>query len=154
MHYDHGMDTPFNARLMGSRLLLCRRDLGLNQDDVADIAGISRSRISDIERGDGAGTAISSIFSLATALGVSVEYLLGLTDDPLGEGEEKVLKEMNPDYVVFEVDNLRMRSDIQRLVDAWVELDNDQRSLVLILVDQLRRALRPRIIGAEEEVAK
>lgn len=145
------METPFNARLMGSRLLLCRRDLDWNQDELAAIAKISRSRISDIERGDGSGTAISNIFALAIALGVSVEYLLGLTDDPLGEGEDKVLKELNPDYVVFEVDNLRMRSDIQRLVDAWVELDHEQRSLVLILTEQLRRALRPRIIGAEEE---
>lgn len=143
----------FDAKKLGNRLLLSRRDLHINQDQITAVTGISRSRISEIENGDGANTSISTIFLLADALGVKVEYLLGLIDDPLGEGEDKVLKEMNPDYVVFEVDNLRMRSDIQRLVDAWVELDNDQRSLVLILVDQLRRALRPRIIGGEGEAS-
>lgn len=141
----------FDAKKLGIRLLLSRRDLRINQDQITAVTGISRSRISEIENGDGSNTSISTIFLLADALGVKVEYLLGLIDDPLGEGEEKVLKEMNPDYVVFEVDNLRMRSDIQRLVDAWVELDHEQRSLVLILVEQLRRALRPRIIGSEQE---
>lgn len=141
----------FDAKQFGIRLLLSRRDLHLNQDQIADLTGISRSRISEIENGDGANTSISTFFLLADALGVRVEYLLGLTDDPLGEGDEKVLKEMNPDYVVFEVDSLRMRSDIQRLVDCWVELDHEQRSLVLILAEQLRRALRPRVIGGEEE---
>lgn len=143
----------FDAKKLGNRLLLSRRDLKINQDQITAVTGISRSRISEIENGDGANTSISTIFLLADALGVRVEYLLGLIDDPLGEGEEKVLKEMNPDYVVFEVDNLRMRSDIQRLVDAWVELDHEQRSLVLILVEQLRRALRPRIIGGEGEAS-
>ena len=142
----------FDAKKLGTRLLLSRRDLHINQEQITATTGISRSRISEIENGDGANTSISTIFLLASALGVRVEYLLGLIDDPLGEGEEKVLKEMNPDYVVFEVDSLRMRSDIQRLVDAWVELDHEQRSLVLILTEQLRRALRPRIIGGEEEV--
>ena len=141
----------FDAKKLGNRLLLSRRDLKINQDQITAVTGISRSRISEIENGDGANTSISTIFLHADALGVRVEYLLGLIDDPLGEGDEKVLKEMNPDYVVFEVDNLRMRSDIQRLVDAWVELDHEQRSLVLILIDQLRRALRPRIIGGQEE---
>ena len=151
MAYNNGM---FDAKQLGTRLLLSRRDLGFHQKDVTALTGLSPSRISEIENGDGANTSISTIFLLANALGVRVEYLLGLTDDPLGEGDEKVLKEMNPDYVVFEVESLRMRSDIQRLVDAWVELDHEQRSLVLILVEQLRRALRPRIIGAEEETSK
>lgn len=138
-----------DAKLLGQRVLLSRRDLDLNQEDIADRSGISRSRISEIERGDGATTAISSIFALAAALEVNVEYLLGLSDDPLGEGDDKVLKEMNPDYVVFEVENLRTRADVQRLIDGWLELDHDQRSLVLILVEQLKKAMRPRIIGQE-----
>ena len=65
---------------MGQRVLLRRRELGLSQKELAERCGFPYQVISGLERGH------QDIYSarlavLAKALGVSSDYLLGLTDD-------------------------------------------------------------------------
>lgn len=107
------------------RLLRSRRDLGWRQEDLADKSGVSRTYISEIERGKITNVGIEPVLSLASALGVTVPYLLGLTDDPLGEGNERVLREQSGDYVVFEVDAPDQRRIVQQVVDLFTRLTND-----------------------------
>jgi transcriptional regulator with XRE-family HTH domain len=104
------------------RLLRSRRDLDWRQEDLAEKSGVSRTYISEIERGRITNVGIEPIFALADALGVTVPYLLGLTDDPLGESSEKVLREQSADYVVFEVDSTDQRRTLQQLINEYTAL--------------------------------
>lgn len=64
------------------RLRILRHDLGLTQTDLSKKLGVGRTTISEYEKGkivpkkDG-------LIKLANIFGVSVEYLLGLTDEEL-----------------------------------------------------------------------
>ena len=65
--------------LTGQRVLLRRRKLRLTQKQLADACGIPSQVISGIERG--AQDVHAQRFAvLAQALGVSTDYLLGLSD--------------------------------------------------------------------------
>lgn len=61
------------------RLLLARRRAGLSQGDLAQRTAMYGSDISKMERGRMLPTA-PRLRRLAEALGVSADYLLGLTD--------------------------------------------------------------------------
>lgn len=68
---------------LGEKVLLSRRDLGLTHADLANMAGISRSHVANIENERVTNIGADVVRSLAAALGVSQGYLLGLTNDPL-----------------------------------------------------------------------
>lgn len=78
-----GMD----ARRFGQRVLLSRRDIGKKQEAVAREAGISAGYLSAIENGTASNPSVQIVEDLAVALGVSVQYLLGLSENPLPEEE-------------------------------------------------------------------
>ena len=139
--YNFGMS---HMTTLGKRLLLSRRDLRLNQEELSEISGVSRQYISDIERGRAKNVGVEVVFALAKALGVSVEYLLGLTDVPLPEESESVLRE---DRVVYEVGDARERALLQELVEVFQELDEEERRLLLDLARRLRRADEARTVG-------
>ncbi len=63
------------------RLLLARRRAGLSQGDLAQRTAMYSSDISKMERGRMLPTA-PRLRRLAEALGVSADYLLGLTEAP------------------------------------------------------------------------
>lgn len=67
--------------MIGERLLDLRKDAGITQDELAAILNINKHSISSYERDkseppDAVKIAIASYFS------VSIDYLLGLTDEP------------------------------------------------------------------------
>lgn len=73
--------------MVGDRLLALRRDADLTQDELAGILRINKHSISAYERGkseppDEIKMAIARYFS------VSVDYLLGMTDDPTPVGSQ------------------------------------------------------------------
>lgn len=61
---------------LGSRLRALRRERGLSLDALAEASGVSRSMISEIERGAKAPTVLV-LARVATALGSTVSRLLG-----------------------------------------------------------------------------
>jgi transcriptional regulator with XRE-family HTH domain len=65
--------------ILGQRVLLKRRKLGLSQKALATKCGFHYQVISGIERGRQSIYA-ERVIELAKALGVSSDYLLGLTD--------------------------------------------------------------------------
>lgn len=128
-------------RSLGLRLRLSREDLGWEQDDLGEKSGISRGYISKLERGYTTNVGIEVIFALANALGVSVQYLLGLTDDPLfglKDDEEEELPAARlpaPDPLAEE------------LLTVYQQLDPPQRTTLLNIAKVLKTADEPRIIG-------
>lgn len=136
------MNAPDIDKFLPHRLLLSRRDLHLNQDELAKLSGVSRGHISNIERGHVSNVGIEAIVALAKALNVSVLYLLGLSDYALAgirDDEEEDLpppRRSAPDPLAEE------------LLTVYQQLPNDKRSILLNMAKVLRAADEPRIIGS------
>jgi transcriptional regulator with XRE-family HTH domain len=149
----------YSAKTFADRLLLARRDMRWDQGELASKSGVSRGYISEIERGVKRNIGVEIVVSLADALGVSVSYLLGLSDDALGEGSERVLREQSGDYVVFEVKSGEERRVMQQLVDEYSALSPRSQRLAIEYLRMMRQVEEeerereqrpPRIIGGEE----
>lgn len=143
----------FSAKALAQRLLLSRRDLEWDQQDLADKSEISRTYISQIERGKKTNVGIEVIFSLAEALGVTVPYLLGISDDPLGEGADRVQKEMSGDVLTVDVESQEQRKLMQEAVDALAALPPREQRRAVSLLRMMRQveeeeqaSANPRII--------
>lgn len=129
-----------------------------DQSELASKSGVSRGYISEIERGVKRNIGVEIVVSLADALGVSVSYLLGLSDDVLGEGSERVLREQSGDYVVFEVESGEERRVMQQLIDEYSALSPRSQRLAIEYLRMMRQVEEeereresrpPRIIGGE-----
>ena len=68
---------------IGERIAHLRNKKGLQPSQLARMAGIPLSTLSYLERGirDGEGLSVATIKRLARALGVSVDYLIGMYED-------------------------------------------------------------------------
>jgi transcriptional regulator with XRE-family HTH domain len=71
--------TAFNRAAFGDRLRALRAKKGLSQAELAELADLSDETVSRVERG-AYDPSISSTVALARALGVSVDYLVGMAD--------------------------------------------------------------------------
>ena len=133
-----------NARTFGLRLLISRRDMGWEQERLAAESGVSRSRISEIERGKGVNVGVDSIFRLATALGVTVPYLLGLDENPLPDNEEEDEEKSKP-LPLWAVGLGKEMFEIYRTLSL------PDQTILLSIAQRLRSADTPRIIGDDPE---
>ena len=75
----------FQKELFGARILALREQKKLSQQAVADMLGVTRTQISDIENGK-SGTNLDRFYQLCQYYRVSADYLLGITDDPTWRG--------------------------------------------------------------------
>jgi len=148
----------YDSKVLASRVLLSRRDLDWDQKQLSEQSGVSRPYISQIERARKTNISVDVLFALADALGVTVQYLMGLTDDPLGEGSERVLREQSGDYVVFEVESGEERRVMQQLIDEYSALSPRSQRLAIEYLRMMRQVEEeereresrpPRIIGGE-----
>lgn len=73
------MDNENVKRLIGSRIALARKAIGLNQDQVAESVGVHKQTISRWESGKRAPNG-EEIRALVNLFGCSADFLLGLTD--------------------------------------------------------------------------
>ena len=67
--------------MIGERLLDLRKDAGMTQDELAAILNINKHSISSYER-DKSEPPDAVKIAMANYFHVSIDYLLGLTDDP------------------------------------------------------------------------
>ena len=131
------------ADALSTRLLLSRRDLKINQDDLARTAGVSRAYISDLERGKVENPTADVIVALATALQVRPEYLMGWSDDALGESRPASISEGR---VVYQVGSPAEYRLVQEMLELFTELSAENQRILLQLADQLRRAHPARVV--------
>jgi len=147
--------SMFDTKLLGERLLLNRRDLKMDQMELSSRSGVSNTYISDIERGRARKIGVDVIFALAEALGVSPIYLMGMTDNPSGEPDAKILAEQSEQYVVAEVDGADAKQNVRDLITVYQRLPKSQQTALLGFIRSLQSdeeetpyAVRPpRIIG-------
>ncbi|MCL2696632.1 MAG: helix-turn-helix domain-containing protein [Oscillospiraceae bacterium] len=71
----------FNQIIFSQRLKELRIERNLKQETIGDVAGIKISAISMMEKGHRA-PSIEVICAIADYFNVSVDYLVGRTDDP------------------------------------------------------------------------
>lgn len=128
---------------LAGRLLLLRRDLNLNQDELSARSSVSRNYISDLERGKVTNPGIEVIEALARALDVRPEYILGWTNDSSGEDQPASIAEGR---VVYQVDSPTTYRLVQEFLDIFTELSPEDQRMLLELAEKLRRAGNVRII--------
>jgi transcriptional regulator with XRE-family HTH domain len=127
--------------LNGARILLSRRDLDINQDALAAAVGVSQGYISGIERGAVTNPTLEVMEKLAQALGVSLAYLLDLSDDPLGR------EALPDDQVLIEAKTPEERRLLSEVAEELQSLDAADQQLALALIRQIRRTRGVRTIG-------
>lgn len=71
----------FEKNLLGQRIYKLRLEKNITQQNLAEILNLKKQTISMIENGQRA-TSLEVIYDIAKHLNVSVDYLLGLTDEP------------------------------------------------------------------------
>ena len=76
----------FDRTKFAARLLALRKERKLAQDVVAELLGVTRTQVSDIEHGK-TGTTLERLVQLCEYYQVSADYLLGITDDPAWRGK-------------------------------------------------------------------
>lgn len=129
--------------MFATRLLLSRRDLDLNQDQLAALAKVSRAYISDLERAKVVNPTVDVVEALAKALDVRPEYLLGWSEDATGEDRPGSVAEGR---VVYEVASVAQYHRVQQLLALFEELDWDYQELALKILEEFGRAQRVRVI--------
>lgn len=78
---------PLSPWMIGSRVASARRRIGITQKELARRAGCSVKTLSYIETGETEGPDARIIAGIARSLGVSCDYLLGVTDELVVAGE-------------------------------------------------------------------
>lgn len=73
--------------MLGERLFDLRKDAGLTQDDLSAIINVNKHSISSYER-DKSEPPDEIKIRIAKYFGVSMDYLLGMTDNPNPYSEE------------------------------------------------------------------
>ena len=69
---------------LGFKIRYRREQLGLSQRELSQRAAIPQSRISELESGARTQMSLHNLRSMARALGVSADYLLGTWEDGQG----------------------------------------------------------------------
>ena len=140
--------TLYMTRTMtlGQKVKIERATLGISQSKLAEKAGVSRQYVSDIERdSESINIGKNTLMALAEALGVSPQYLLGLSDDPLHgimeEADEKPAGGAAPQWLA---------GLGKELLDTVLGLGTDDQMMLLALARRLKAASTPRIIGGED----
>lgn len=136
-----------NDMVLGERVLLSRHRADIDQRELARLSGVSATYISKIERGHARNVTIDVVYKLADGLGLSVGFLLGLTDVPHDDPGAPVTADA--ESITFLVTDPALRRDMQELIAIFVELAPEDRKMISGMAERIQRSERrePRIIG-------
>lgn len=127
---------------------MSRKDLDIDQRELGRRVGVSNTYISNIERGHAKNVTADVLVKLAEVLGVSVNYLLGLSDAPTTVDDGAPI-EAGQDRLTFEVRDPELRALMVELADLMHGMTPAQRRY---FADQVR--LMRRLMEEEESRAK
>lgn len=136
---------------LGNRVLLSRRDLHIKQNELARLIGVSRTYVSQIETGAVDAIMTDILLKLSNALGVSVSYLLGLTDVPLDNDDAPI--DVTSNYITFDVRDTEIRAAIVEVIAILREMTPAQRRVFVEMGQKMQKLLEssdnkaPIIIG-------
>jgi len=124
---------------LSQRLLISRKQLNLNQQDVARRANVNRSYISDLETGRITNPTVSVIERIASAIQVQPQYLTCWSDNPTGDEPPASIHDGR---IVYQVETLNQYRIVQDILDELADMPNDDQYLALQLVRQINRVRR------------
>lgn len=87
-------------RVIGARVRSLREQRGLSQGQLAYKINSTSGQISRIENNERPGVAAVTIAAIARVLGTTVEYLLGMTNDPSPLPEPDIHYELTPEQIL------------------------------------------------------
>lgn len=114
---------------IGKRLRERRNKAGLTLGQVTEYEGISKSYLSDLERGVNAPNVWELIARLARRYHTTTDYLLGLTDDPVSTTE-----------IIPRQEQFASETGNDNLLIVYELLEQDQQELVLSVAQALADA--------------
>lgn len=91
--------------VFSERLRAARTDRSMTQENLSDASGVAREMIARYEN-QRAFPAIETLIKLAQILGVTTDYLLGLTDDPQFEQPATIAARPSADMPPIQPDRL------------------------------------------------
>lgn len=133
---------------LGDRVHMSRRDLHMKQKELARLSGISRTYVSQIETGIVSEVMSDVVVKLAQSLGVSVLYLLGLSDVPTATDDGAPI-DAGSSHLTFDVRDPELRALMVEIADLVHGMTPAQRHY---FIDQVR--LMRRLIDEEDSRAK
>ncbi|NLV75923.1 MAG: helix-turn-helix transcriptional regulator [Tissierellia bacterium] len=71
----------FSKKIFAERVKMLRKQKNIKQSELGEMVGLSYTAISDIERGRRT-TTIEKLVAIADYFEVSIDYLVGRTDNP------------------------------------------------------------------------
>ncbi len=71
----------FSNKIFAERIKMLRKQKNIKQSELGEMVGLSSNAISDIERGRRT-TTIEKLVAIADYFEVSIDYLVGRTDNP------------------------------------------------------------------------
>lgn len=77
-----------DAKIVGKVIQKYREEKGLSQEVLSGLAGIGRSHLSAIERGERRPT-LDTFFKIGEALGIGPSVLMSAVEIAIAEGEDK-----------------------------------------------------------------
>lgn len=131
-------------RTLSKRLHDSRRELNIKATALAQRVGISHSYLSKIENDQIRNVPLELIELLARELAVRPEYLVGWSDDALGEDRPANVAEGR---VVYDAVSPQERRRVQEVVDIMHDLPADRQELAVRVLEEFRNAQKVRIVG-------
>lgn len=125
---------------LGDRVHMSRRDLHMKQKELARLSGISRTYVSQIETGTVSEVMSDVVVKLAQALGVSVLYLLGLSDAPTTTDDGAPI-DAGGSHLTFDVRDPELRALMVEIADLVHGMTPAQRRYFADQVRLLRRLM-------------
>lgn len=135
-----------NSGIQTDRIEKHMQELGLDNKALAKAVGVSEAAISKLLNGKSPGMSAVNIKKIADVLRVSVDYLMGLTEDPLPKSISSDQKILDFVRVVGGLSDFRRR-DLLRIANGYAEDDqktieqtlDDIRDLVFRAADKMGR---------------
>lgn len=82
------MPSKKEPSIFGKRLYILRKARGLTQEELAEKSKVPSAMISHFETGERQKASADNLVKLAEALNVSIDYLLGRSEEPEFRGEK------------------------------------------------------------------
>ena len=120
--------------MFSARLKQFRKTAGLNQAQMARILAVSQTQVSNYENGND-GPSIDKLTTIADYFGVSIDYLVGRSDDPRGDEflakKEQALLATLPELFIpsYQAAKEKNPENLQQVIDTFTRMTKDYYSL-------------------------
>lgn len=108
----------FNYKVIGKRIQQYRRENGKTQEELAEIADISKNYLSKLELGKAAGS-LDKYYNIAQALNVTVDMLIGNNSTFAATDDQLFLNRLSPLISSLSVNQRKMLIDFIDLLNNY-----------------------------------